>query len=279
MCTAFSDHTPFLLLQQHLNDMAGKWEEGVGRGEGGRAHTPGLLPLSGLLLCPSPRPAGEEAARMCGVAALSGVLHSQASQLPPLFLPPCPLTPPLSLSLSRYIVLRVPSGDTSGATELAKTLVAHLSLLVGDLDPLETTLSMLSHRTVQQTCSGHMTRLSLHVHWTVLCVMFRMIPHLGEGCEGGRGGWRVINSPLSHMLLFCHLQGCPPSCGRLATPWLPSSAMLPPHGTASHSSQYETLSLTLPLSLPPHSLPPHLPVPTAGGSSQSHEGGGDSVAM
>ena len=188
MCTAFSDHTPFLLLQQHLNDMAGKWEEGVGRGEGGRAHTPGLLPLSGLLLCPSPRPAGEEAARMCGVAALSGVLHSQASQLPPLFLPPCPLTPPLSLSLSRYIVLRVPSGDTSGATELAKTLVAHLSLLVGDLDPLETTLSMLSHRTVQQTCSGHMTRLSLHVHWTVLCVMFRMIPHLGEGCEGGRGG-------------------------------------------------------------------------------------------
>lgn len=172
---------------------------------------------------------------------------------------------PLPLPL-RYIIQRVPSGGMSGATELAKTLVAHLSLLVSDLDPLETTLSMLSHRTVQQTCCGHMTRLSLHVHWTALCITFRMIPQLGEGVRE-----MAFTSVSCDPLLS--LKGCPHSCSRPTALWLPSSAMQPPHGTASRSSQYETLPLT------PPSLPHPSSLSSAGGGDWSDEGRGGSVAM
>ena len=74
--------------------------------------------------------------------------------------------------------------STASATpdELAKSLVAHLPILVGHLDPLESLLSMLSGSSGrQQSCAGHMTRLSLHVHWTVLSVLYRLAPTAGEG--------------------------------------------------------------------------------------------------
>ena len=57
--------------------------------------------------------------------------------------------------------------------ELAESVIAQLPLLVGDFDPLETVLS-------QKSSCDHMTRASLHTHWTVLAVHYRLAPLLGE---------------------------------------------------------------------------------------------------
>ena len=70
--------------------------------------------------------------------------------------------------------------------DIAKSLVAHVPPLVRSLVGLEPPLSMLSRGLGERSCGSHMTRVILHVHWTAVCVTYRMIPCVGK--EGGREG-------------------------------------------------------------------------------------------
>lgn len=64
---------------------------------------------------------------------------------------------------------------------MAEVLVTNLPIILAHVEPLECLLGSpgtTSGR--QQSCACHMTRLSLHIHWTVLSVGYRLAPVVGE---------------------------------------------------------------------------------------------------
>ena len=86
------------------------------------------------------------------------------------------MTPELTLYPHyRYVVQR-PAADRARSCDLAEVLVTQLGVVVGHLQPLETLLN----KSTQQSCACHVTRLSLHIHWTALSVAYRLSPLVGE---------------------------------------------------------------------------------------------------
>ena len=88
-----------------------------------------------------------------------------------------PLDDPPELTLCshyRYVVQR-PAADRARSCDLAEMLVTQLGVVVGHLQPLETLLTGQ-----QQSCACHVTRLSLHIHWTALSVTYRLAQLVGE---------------------------------------------------------------------------------------------------
>ena len=87
------------------------------------------------------------------------------------------LSPAVQWPFSRYVV----RDSADRGLELAEVLSTHLPIIMGHVQPLECLLripSTISGR--QQSCACHMTRLSLHIHWSVLSVAYRLAPLVGE---------------------------------------------------------------------------------------------------
>lgn len=64
---------------------------------------------------------------------------------------------------------------------VAMEVVTHLPHLCAQLDPLEKQLSMLRPGgRGQQAVTNHIAHLVMHSHWTVLSVLYRLIPVVGE---------------------------------------------------------------------------------------------------
>lgn len=64
---------------------------------------------------------------------------------------------------------------------IAMEIVTHLSPMCLQLDPLEEQLGMLSlGGRGQQAVTNHFVHLALHSHWTVLSVLYRLVPVIGK---------------------------------------------------------------------------------------------------
>lgn len=136
-------------------------------------------------------------------------------------------------SVSRYVVQH--SADR--ALELAEVVVTHLPIIMEHVQPLEGLLG--THSTTsgwQKSCACHMTRLSLHIHWTVLSVAYRLAPLVGKSrLMAG------LCTPASHCPTlwtqdggcFCH---CPDNLSPPSSPMLPPSILPPPPAPACQAA-------------------------------------------
>lgn len=185
MCTSFSSRHDFLQLLQSINALEDMSESGLGRGE------PDLLLLSTSHFSHC-RLSGGDGTELYRNPPLPRVLYSQVPHCP-ILVPHCLILVPHCLILvqhcpilvlqvvippfSRYVV----QDSADRGLELAEVLVTHLPIIVGHVQPLECLLATPSTTSGrQQSCACHMTRLSLHVHWSVLSVAYRLAPLVGR---------------------------------------------------------------------------------------------------
>ena len=100
--------------------------------------------------------------------------------------------------LPRFVSLQ-PEAER-GAGGVAERLLAWLRVVVGHLQPLDQLLLSSPH---QQPCGCHLTRLSLHIHWTAVSVTLRLSHVAGKSC------WLSLSLSLTHTHTHTHLP--PPS--------------------------------------------------------------------
>ena len=73
-----------------------------------------------------------------------------------------------------------------GVDSVTMEIVADLPHLCTQLDPLEEQLSMLKlGGWGQQAVTNHIAHLVMHSHWTVLSVLYRLVPVVGKSSTSG----------------------------------------------------------------------------------------------
>jgi hypothetical protein len=121
----------------------------------------------------------------------------------------------LEIYCHRYIVLRSELEREAAIAE-AERLLGWCRLIVTHLQPLPQLLLSSGHL---RSCDSHMTRLSLHVHWTSIAVTYRLAPLVGWR-------WFLDQCSLSLSCLLSHAASIPLSSSSHSSPSLPGCACL-----------------------------------------------------